>query len=143
MSAYLESVGVKDHKYLPLDIKNFKFNPLNSSDNYHMLTVEADCAKLLFKLARDETNWNVESVCVISSVPIQGIICHLNDVGIIQRSGSRYKCESHIPYVCKSKSETGVTDVVRVIMSHFEFEVFGSPEKTMNNIFTTDCVTSC
>lgn len=142
-SAYLETVGEKSRNYLPLNIKGFKFKPLSPVHDYYLLTIEADCAKLFFMLTKSNLDWNIGRVDATLHVPIQGIdICRLDDVHIAQSHGSHYKCESHTPYVCKPKSGAGVTAVIRVVLPYFEFEVFGSPENTMANQFTTGR-TSC
>lgn len=136
MSAYLETT-VGDPLYLPLDIKDFKFNPLSDSGNYY-LTVESNCAKLFLKVVKSGFDWKVDTIDVITNMLVRGTdICHLNDVGIVQKHGSHYKCDGHQPYVCWWKGETGLVDAVKVAFPKFEFEVFGSPEKAMNSFFTT------
>lgn len=122
---------------MPLDIKDFKFNPLGDSGNYYMMTVESNCAKLSFIIVKSGSDWKVDTVDVITNMLVRGTdICNLNNFNMVQKDGSHYKCDGQ-KYVCWWRGENGLVDAVKVILPKFEFEVFGSPEKSMYSHFTT------
>lgn len=138
-SGYLEYINEIDSssepRYLPLSIKNYTLTSLGSTGNYHTLSIETNCADLFFHLVKDGLDWRVETVDVMLVVPNKGASsCHLRGFHITQKHRSHFKCDSNERLSCMKGSD----GVVYVVAPKFEFEVFGSPEKVMNDEFSTN-----
>lgn len=124
-------------RYMPLLFKDYDLELLEYSGKSHMLRLEADCATVFMKLSEDGRNWKVRSVDVVLEVPNRSSnTCRLEGVNITQIEGDHYKCNLNCgSFVCKTEYEK--MDIVDLVFTKLEFEVFGSIYKTSIDEFTT------
>lgn len=135
-----------DLQFMPLHFNTYEFEQDDLIGECFMMNLDADCVQIFMELVKSGQDWKVDSADVILTIPNKGFqVCKIEDLGIIQKVGKHYGCDlGNRPFVCKSWNyvDESYTDVVGIVLARLEFEVFGSPAKTMNDKFTTN-VTTC
>lgn len=139
-SGYLRYYGrggsAENFRYMPLQFKSFKME----SD---ALVLNADCAQIYIFFEESGQDWAVDTVTVILNIGNNGaFICELEDPKINQEHGKHFGCNlKNKSYVCSAEIHEIQENVkiVDVVFETLEFELYGSPEKTKINQFTTTC----
>lgn len=142
-SAYLryhadDQAGRNSSSYMALSFRNYEFDERNSLGQPE-LTLEADCAKLVMAFDEIGRDYSVKTIDVHLEVPNKGVhVCTISQPLITQEHGTHYGCDlSWTPRACKAKVGDKEVKVVDVVFRRLEFELFGSPVKTMHDEFST------
>lgn len=152
-SAYLQYYAddettnfTRNSQFMPVQFENYELESDDLSGNSFMMVFDANCVQIFLELTRNGQDWRIDTADVILDVSNKGsLVCKIENIGIIQRAGKHYACNlSDRPLVCKSWNHLDKknTDIVGIVFTRLEFEVFGSPAKTMKDKFTTN-ITSC
>lgn len=125
-------------KYIPLVFLKYDFEEVDLF-GYHVLTLEANCAKIVLNFEDSGQDYIVDTTEVFLAVPNKGAnVCTLENDHFVQEDGKHYSCDlSYTPQVCKINVNNKYTHVVDLILTKLEFEIFGSPEKAVKDQFTT------
>lgn len=152
-SAYLQYYAsderinfVNSSQFMPVEFKNYELELDDLSGNSFMMVLDADCVQIFLELVRNGQDWAVDTADVILTVSNKGsFVCRIENIGIIQKAGKHCACDlNDRPLVCKSWNHVDkkYTDIIGIVFARLEFEVFGSPARTMEDKFTTN-ITSC
>lgn len=122
---------------MPLLFKNYEFSPADLF-GHQVLTLEADCAKLVLTFDRVGKDYEVTYIDAFLEVPNKGVsICTITRPLMTQTATKHYNCDLSLsPRVCEAKVGDKKTGIVNVVFTRLEFEIFGSYDKTMHDEFT-------
>lgn len=145
-SGYLQYDDGKSREFMPLQFKTYEFEQDDVPGEYFMMVLNADCVQVFIELVRSGQDWKADSAEVILTLPNKSFtVCKIENLGIVQKYGEHFGCDlEDKPFVCNSWDyvKKKFINVVGLVFTRLEFEVFGSPERTMADEFTTN-VTTC
>lgn len=140
-----------------LNFENFQLEGVAEDKSKQTLQLNSDCAKISLDIGKISNGFEVKSIEVSITVPNFGSYsCKVIDPitpssiapkgeiypPIKQIDGSHFKSEGGLPYRCQDvvKDKDGKSvkkDIVYLMFNSLEFEIYGDPKKTADNLFTT------
>lgn len=131
-------------KNMLLKFESFKFENFDQDKNKQQLKLLSDCADIFLNIEKVNTGFQVTTIDVALKIPnYDAYSCKVYTVYpyIEQKTGSHYREEGRY-YACRNSvkgrdGKTEMRDIVYLAFNKLEFEIYGDPEKTAQNVFST------